>query len=344
MDRPPIKYKQSIISSSLIYISAAAILGFGYLYESRPARLQASEQVEAQVKQEDHSFIAPTFFQSVNQVEVIGAQGRFQLQKSQSQSWKFTGKGRYPAHSNKVIDLLTSFATLKILKTYKLNLSNGRMFGFQRPAMELKLSSGMRDEHIKIGKIDLIRKSAYIKAEDSSKVYEVSFKKFPFHHLLAHDFVQDQVIAFNLDKLENIKITKSKYRRTKINLRKGNERWISSRNKPVSTNKVEQLLLNIQGLKVEAILNQENLNTINIKKFMGRTVYQLELASAHKTLNLKLQRIKKNIPTLTMRTKNKFLLTSNNGDNPMVISKDQLKYFSVSESQLTDLRISDVIY
>lgn len=323
-------------------LSLLSLLGFTIIYETRPLfRTEMAELIGTA------SFpIAPVFFQDVAKITVNNYYGEFSLKKNHEShySWKIDGVNRLPAQENKVMDILEGFSNLTMLNRFDLSLANTQNFQIDKPQVKMKLTSPTASHLIKVGTIDQNKQIAYMTIDDKPYIYEVYFGTFPFHNMIAQNFVETTSFQFTTNAIENLTIYHGNNSRASLDLSRSTNIWRGSKKNHMSEEKVHALITNLKNIKVEAIVDSITNYEQTLKKYLSRPLYNVVIKSRGEQITLQISKVLKNIPELKLETKGQYLLTSSERSAPYIINQKSIELFNINEQDLKEIKISDVIY
>ena len=82
-----------------------------------------------------------------------------------------------------------------------------------------------------------------------------------------------------------------------------------------------------------------------LKKYISnKPLYQMVLKSNLNEVTISISKVIKSIPNLKMRSRGYYLLSSSDRKTPLIIGKNELQTFKIKESQLHDLKVTNIIY
>lgn len=332
------------IASNFLYLSMAAIIGSALAYQARPLfHLYKVSDAPKPIFP-----INPTFFQGVNKIHIDNPLGQFSLKKQAADTgfaWRIDGANRLPAQETKVIDLLTAFSNLSIEKSYDLSLANAQNFLLDHPNMKLKLTDSTEEFQIRIGMTKVDERIAYVTVDGHPFIYKVRFNEFPFRNMIPQRFVESRPFHYELSQIEKLTLTKGRYSRVTVELTKSDDSWSDSKQKSISAAKVHQLIKQLENIKIEAIVDHMENPDEELKKYISsKSIYQMVLKSDSSEVTIKISKVVKSIPKLKMKSRGYYLLSSSDRKTPLIIGKAGLQAFKIKESQLHDLKVTDLIY
>ena len=332
------------LASNFLYISMAAIIGSAIAYQARP--LFHLYKVTSTPK--PIFPINPTFFQEVNKIQINNPLGQFAMKKETHQNgsaWRLDGVNRLPAQETKVIDLLSAFSNISVENSYDLSVANAQNFLLDHPSTTIDVSDSKESFQIKIGMTKIEDNIAYLTISDQPIIYKVRFHEFPLRNLIPQRFVETKPFKYSLSNIDHLVLKKGRYSRVTLNLKKSDKEWLDSKNKTIAQARVHQLIKNFENIKVEAILDHIQDDDKELKKYISkRPMYEMTINSTQGKVDIAVYKIVKNIPKLKMKSRGYYLLSSSDRQTPMIIGKNSLQSFKIKESQLHELKVSNIIY
>ena len=246
--------------------------------------------------------------------------------------WKIDGINRLPAQETKVIDLLTAFSNLSVEKSYDMSVANAQNFLLDHPNIKIDVTDAFQSFQIRVGATKVEDNIAYLSISDHPYIYKVKFHEFPLRNLIPQKFVESKPFKFDITKINHVVLKKGHYERTTLNIKKHQDLWLDSKNKSVPQDAIYKLVKKIENIKVKAIVDSYKDSDINdISKYLSKVMYQMNLKSADNSIDIKVYKIKKDIPSIKIRSKGYYLLTSSDRQAPLIITKNSLENFKVKE-------------
>lgn len=341
------KISEKKIANYLLQLSVVALIIFAYSYQKRPV----IKKKITDISKDKNPTFSPLFFQDVSYIKIQSLHGHFNLKKTTQDgevAWKLDGISRLPAQENKIVDLLQAFSNMQIKKVMDLNIINAEIFQIADAPINLSFTTTEKSiKNIKIGKINLNNKTAFININDNPYIYEVQFQSLPFTSLIPHSFVEKAYFTYELDLIDQVDIFSQSWRKKKktFSLKKNGNAWTNSHNKNIASSQVESFLNDLKNIKVEAILDDSASEEITkLNKYVREPKFEVVLKTPADNEKIEISEIKKDIPFLKTRSKGHFILTSSSRKSAFIISKKNLDIFKTSEKDLGDLPVKNFIY
>ena len=250
-------------------------------------------------------------------------------ENNQASPWQMIAPREIAANALFIENLFKTLTTIKVKRIFPEVLINNSNFSIDKPTATLELiGQAEKSINIKVGLINTIDNSTYLKIAERNGIYHVEAPEISLEKVSLIDLIESQIFSLNVKAIVSFKINQNK--KTILEIMKKNEEWVDSNKNIFLSPKVDDYFQELSTLKSTFILDtQTDAQKKQISEIIKNPEYLIIIVDNLKNTNeYRVSETIKSLSGIDLKDEEYFIVTTSNNTNIYVVKKDFIDLFN----------------